>query len=1386
MATVSNLDICIDRGGTFTDCYCSYDVAAGGRTETKELVIKLLSQDPQNYDDAPREGIRRLLAQLTGKAHSRGQPIDTTLIRSIRMGTTVATNALLERKGEPCALVTTRGFRDLLVVGNQARPKIFALDIRRLEVLYQQVVEVDERVTLWGHTSGGTGAMHYPSDHHPDRPTPADCIRGISGELVQVLQALDQQAVRQQLQALYDQGIRSLAVCLMHAYTFSDHERQVGKIAQDLGFTQITLSHQAMPMIKIVPRGNSACADAYLTPGIQRYVQGFVYGFDERLLKTTSVQFMQSDGGLAPVDKFSGLRAILSGPAGGVVGCALTSYHVKEDVPVIGFDMGGTSTDVSRFDGDYSQVFETTTAGIVIQAPQLDIHTVAAGGGSRLFFRNELFAVGPESASAHPGPACYRKGGPLTVTDANLVLGRLLSDYFPQIFGPNEDLPLDIDKSRALFVELATTINQARQTSNTAQPDLSIDEVAYGFIKVANETMCRPIRALTEAKGYDASQHILTCFGGAGGQHACAIAQILGIRKVLIHRFSSILSAYGLHLADVVHEVQEPSSMVLPCDAFPASLKNRIRELSKQCRVELERQGFAPDQIELEPFLNLRYQGTDCAMMTKARPDQGRSYVEAFEANYMREFGFHFSERSILVDDVRIRGIGRNLKSIRDATPFHELQTLTPLPLMLESGTQSQPSDGPMPRSAKVDSWASVYFAGGRNPHTPVLLLSHLTPGDQISGPAVVIDPTFTVIVEPQWQVLVTSTHLILTKAPEEVPPEEPTGSLMAKAVPNAQPNGPSAALEQPAPSCDPIMLSVFSHRFMSIAEQMGTTLQKTAISTNIKERLDFSCAIFGPDGSLVANAPHIPVHLGSIGHAVKYQLAYWKDNLQDGDVLLTNHPQAGGSHLPDMTVITPVFDESGQTIIFFVASRGHHADIGGILPGSMPPTSCDLYQEGAAIEAFKIVDCHQFQLQGITRLLVDEPARYPKCSGTRCLRDNLSDLKAQIAANNRGITLLRRLVREYRSLSLVHAYMGHIQSNAEVAVRRLLLQTHKRFGGAPLQAHDYMDNGARIQLRVTIEPQTATATFDFTGTSPQVYGNLNAPPSVTFSAVIYCLRCMVDTEVPLNQGCLAPIDIIIPDQSLLNPGPGRAVVGGNVQTSQRVVDVIFRAFEACAASQGDMNNLTFGVGHQAPSTAPPPPANETTLAGSSPNQASDAALSSDKSEDGNGTGWGYYETIAGGSGAGPTWDGVSGVHTHMTNTRITDPEILERRYPVILHEFSIRSGSGGHGQHRGGDGLVREIEFLEPISVSILSERRVFAPYGLQGGASGQRGENYWLRKRQAGTAGAPSSASLDRATTLDQYEVLSLGGKNTCLMQPGDKIRICTPGGGGWGLQH
>ncbi|KAJ1657454.1 hypothetical protein IWQ61_003145 [Dispira simplex] len=1347
MAKVANLDISIDRGGTFTDCYATYDELPGGSTaqdisvplipRRRSLLIKLLSQDPQNYEDAPREGIRRILQRVTGKDYPRGQPVDTSDIRSLRMGTTVATNALLERRGERCALVITKGFGDLLVIGNQARPKIFQLAIERPGVLYETVVEVNERVTLEGHTSGSSTGVVDPSvDYGPD------CVQGLSGEQVRILQPLNPAEVRQQLRSLYKDGFRSIAVCLAHSYTFPDHEKQVGQLAQELGFTQITLSHALMPMIKMVPRGQSACADAYLTPCIHRYVQGFVRGFDEHLLRRVSVQFMQSDGGLVPVENFSGFRAILSGPAAGVVGCALTSYHPDERIPVVGFDMGGTSTDVSRFDGTYQHSYETTTAGITIQAPQLDIHTVAAGGGSRLFFRNGMFVVGPESAGAHPGPACYRKGGPLTVTDANLFLGRLVRQYFPRIFGPQEDLPLDLETSQALFRELTDQINGFRCTQDFASAPLTVDQVAYGFIKVANETMSRPIRALTEARGYDSSHHILSCFGGAGGQHACAIARSLGITKVLIHRYSSILSAYGLSLADVVHEVQRPCSLTLTRGGdMPSSLRQNMEDLTAQCRAELQRQGFSEENIQLETLLNLRYQGTDSAIMTAVdRWDAGETSrtIHSFESNYQREFGFSFPERAIIVDDIRIRGVGRQSTAHDDPTPYKELQRL----FRQHVSSSFLAEDTRESRAGKIDRMVSVYFEEGRL-DTPVLLLSRLTPGDTILGPAVIVDSTFTAVVEPGWQVVVTSQHLVMTvpdkglQTPtlETMQLTQPTETSRTDQglcpEPHANPVDPMANTK--TIPCDPIQLAVFSHRFMSIAEQMGRTLQKTAISTNIKERLDFSCAIFDPRGGLVANAPHIPVHLGSIGHAVQYQIAYWGDNIHDGDVLLTNHPDAGGSHLPDITVITPVFD--ANQVVFFVASRGHHADIGGLLPGSMPPTSCELFQEGAAIRAMKIVEGGVFQRDAIVQRLVEEPAKYPGCSGTRCLKDNLSDLKAQIAANQRGMLLLQRLAQSY-GLEMVHAYMRYIQTNAEISIRQLLRATWERFRGAPLYAVDYLDTGARIQLTVTIDPDTQSAVFDFTGTSPQCYSNLNAPPSVTHSAVIYCLRCMVDSDIPLNQGCLNPIQIIIPQGSLLNPSPTAAVVGGNVQTSQRVVDVVFKAFEACAASQGDMNNLTFGVGK-------------------------DMLDEFDPSES-----WGYYETIAGGSGAGSTWDGLGGVHTHMTNTRITDPEIMERRYPVILHQFALRKGSGGRGFHPGGDGVIREIEFLERIQMSMLSERRVLQPYGLQGGEPGMRGENIWLRR--IGTSSGQddnvvTSDTLAHPDTLNahqkDYAVLSLG---------------------------
>ncbi|KAL1916933.1 uncharacterized protein VTP21DRAFT_5130 [Calcarisporiella thermophila] len=1263
--------VCIDRGGTFTDCVGFIPEKDGG---VREVVVKLLSVDP-SYPDAPREGIRRILEMATGLNISKDEPLPTDYLASIRMGTTVATNALLERKGERCALLITKGYKDLLIIGNQSRPKIFDLSIKKPDVLYQNVVEINERVVLVD-----------PRAINEEDVTKADLnntgiLKGISGEYIKVLKPLDHEEVKRQLQELFNDGYRSIAVCLMHSYTYSEHERAIGEIARSIGFTHISISADVMPMVKIVPRGTSSTADAYLTPQIRKYVDGFVSGFDEKLGENTRIEFMQSDGGLVPVDKFSGFRAILSGPAGGVVGYALTSWSSKENAPIIGFDMGGTSTDVSRYSGIYEHVFETTTAGITVQAPQLDILTVAAGGGSQLFFRNGLFVVGPESAGAHPGPACYRKGGPLTVTDANLILGRLLPDFFPKIFGPNANEALDFEASQQLFQRLTEEINASTHNK------LSIDEVAYGFIKVANEAMCRPIRALTEAKGHDTSNHILACFGGAGGQHACAIARTLGIGKIYIHRYSSVLSAYGLALADVVHEAQEPSAEILDGSNMQR-IQNRINELKHECITELMQQGFIENQMKFEIYLNLRYQGTDFGFMT-LKPDNSWDFKAVFVEMYNREFGFTLPDRDIIVDDIRIRSIGRSLdytfKSVYD-----ELRNLSPT--VIDS-------------SKTRENTAMVYFESGRL-ETPILRLEDLSIGSKIMGPVLIIDANSTIVVEPGCSAILTSTHVVINVGEE--------------------------AKKKVTVEMDPIQLSIFSHRFMSIAEQMGKTLQKTSISTNIKERLDFSCALFGPDGGLVANAPHIPVHLGSLSHAVKWQMNYWKDDIKEGDVIMSNHPSAGGSHLPDITIITPVFE--GSKIVFFVASRGHHADIGGILPGSMPPHSKELYQEGAAVKSFKIVSQGKFDLDGLVDILQNQPAQHPGCSGTRGLRDNISDLKAQIAANHKGITLVKSLIQEY-GLEVVQAYMMHIRKTAELAVRDLLKDVSRRFADRPLKSIDYMDDGTPIALQITINASEGSAVFDFEGTGPEVYGNCNAPPSVTHSAIIYCLRSLVAADIPLNQGCLAPITVKIPQGSLLSPSDRAAVVGGNVLTSQRVVDVVLKAFQACAASQGCCNNLTFGSGGKL--------------------DTGDIV-----------EGFGYYETIAGGSGAGPNWDGQSGVHTHMTNTRITDPEILERRYKgVLLREFCLRKGSGGKGQYRGGDGVIRDIEFREPLQVSILSERRVFSPYGIQGGEDGAKGLNIWIRKQNGTEA------------------VINLGGKNTIKVAAGDRVVICTPGGGGWG---
>ncbi|KAJ8276881.1 hypothetical protein GJAV_G00068950 [Gymnothorax javanicus] len=1249
--TKGKFDFAIDRGGTFTDVFARCP-------DGRERVLKLLSHDPQNYKDAPTEGIRRILEEETGRPFPREQPLDSSLIDSIRMGTTVATNALLERQGERTALLITRGFRDLLLIGTQARPKLFDLEVCTPELLYEEVIEVDERVVL-----------HQENGQVPGREAKS-IVTGSTGDVLEVWREVDLQVVERDLKGVLSRGITSLAVVFLHSYTWAAHEQAVGSLARKMGFTQVSLSSEVMPMVRAVFRGLTTCIDAYLTPKISQYLRSFTCGF-KGSLKGVNLLFMQSDGGLTTVDGFCGYRALLSGPAGGVVGFANTCYNQSDAVPVIGVDMGGTSTDVSRYAGCFEHVFEANIAGIPVQAPQLDINTVAAGGGSCLFFRSGMFIVGPESAGAHPGPACYRKGGPLALTDANLVLGRLLPGFFPRIFGPGEDEPLSCEESMKRFRHLTREINHylssgqslGNDHSNSGQvqeeySEMSVEEVAMGFIRVANEAMCRPIRALTEAKGHDTSQHALACFGGAAGQHACAIARSLGMNTVYIHKYSGILSAYGLALADVVEEVQEPCSLTYEPNSY-AELDMRAERLLLRCQETLRGHGFSSGHISAEIFFHMRYEGTDYALMVNAtgHPANAQScrcgdFRSAFTKRHLKEFGFVIPDRPIMVDDIRVRGSGK---------------------LSMKSSTRSRQSRGP-PQPVKV---TQCYFDEDYL-DTAVYLWDELSCDHSIHGPAIIIDKNSTILVEPCCVAQMTA------------------GGDMRISVGAEQP------LCLLSTELDAVQLSVFSHRFMSIAEQMGRVLQRTAISTNIKERLDYSCALFGVDGSLVANAPHIPVHLGAMQDCVQYQHRAVGKDLKEGDVLLSNHPAAGGSHLPDLTHPVPHFTDltsahhssESRPIL-----RGHHADIGGQSPGSMPSNSTCLQEEGAIFISEKLVTEDNFNEQNVTKLLL-EPAKYAGCSGARSIRDNLSDLRAQVAANQKGRQLVEEMIDKY-GLDVVQAYMGYIQKNAEMAVRDMLKEVARRRRqenrSLELSAEDQMDDGTVIKLRVQINEDEGSAVFDFSGTGAEVAGNCNAPRAITLSALIYCLRCMVRQDIPLNQGCLAPIKVHIPSGSILKPSQNAAVAGGNVLTSQRVVDVIFRAFEVCAASQGCMNNISFGTGRM-----------------------------------------GYYETVGGGAGAGPTWHGRSGVHSHMTNTRITDPEILEKRWGCC--RASVR----------------------DKMRLSVLTERRAMRPYGLSGGDCGASGMN--LLRRADG-------------------RMINLGGKNSVNVEPGDMFCLYTPGGGGYG---
>jgi 5-oxoprolinase (ATP-hydrolysing) len=1029
--------IAIDRGGTFTDAWAEVP----GRQE--HIVFKILSVCPDEYDDAPTECIRQILEIALDTTIPKGSLLDLAPIESIRMGTTVATNALLERKGDRVAFLATKGFRDVLLIGNQARPDLFDLSVRRLKQLYETVVEIDERVTI-------EGASEAPSNGLIDVSSDPALVVGQTGEIIRIMKKPDLDAVRADLEELKAQGFKNLAIGLMHSYTYPDHELQVTKLAEEMGF-KVSASSILQSMAKYVPRSQSAVADAYLTPMTFAYLDGFRKNFKGQLEDESANKLLicQSDGGLTSWSKFTGLRGVLSGPAGGVVGLSRTCYDDADGTPVLGFDMGGTSTDVARYSGALEHIFENTLAEVTIQTPQLDINTVAAGGGSILSWENGLLKVGPSSAGANPGPACYGRGGPLTVTDANFLLGRIIPDFFPR--------QLDRDVVREKFAALTEVVNREKEGGEPFTPET----LALGFLAIANATMTRPIRTLSEGRGYGASSHNLGSFGGAGGQHAVFIARDLGIKRAIIPCYSSILSAYGMALADVVVENQEPSAITFS-EEVVAEIKARLESLSSKGAQGLESQGFDAKTTEHEYFLNMRYQGSDTSLMIPVSENVGDAGV-AFTARHTQEFGFSQS-RNILIDDVRVRSVGKS-RVLNISSPFEELKKYQ--------------SDGLTPVPTPIFS-RKIFFENHGWTETPVYELKSMSPGVHITGPAMIIDKTQTIVVDHLSKGVILPEHVIL-----EVDKAEKQ----------------NVATE----TVDPVTLSVFGHRFMTVAEQMGHTMEKTSISVNIKERLDYSCAIFSADGGLVANAPHVPSHLGSMSTAIAYQAQRYKaGELKPGDVIISNHPQAGGTHLPDITTITPVFDdeENPKEIIFFVANRGHHADIGGIVPGSMPPNSTELWQEGAAIESFKMINEGVFDEAGLIKHLYDEPASYPGCSGTRTLTENIADLKAAVASNQKGIELIRALIKEF-TWPVVQLYMHAIQDNAAQSVRDLLKQFATKHEGGVLEATEYNDDGIPFKLKVTIDKDTGDAVFDFTGTGPEHSGNLNAPPTCSYSVIM-------------------------------------------------------------------------------------------------------------------------------------------------------------------------------------------------------------------------------------------------------------------------------------------
>ncbi len=1202
-------DFWIDRGGTFTD-------VIGRDPQGRLHARKMLSENPEAYRDAAVAGIR---AHLGLKA---GDPIPAETIGDVRMGTTVATNALLERKGDRTLLVTTKGFRDALRLGYQARPKIFAMNIIKPDELYESVVEVDERVL-----ADGT-----------------------------VERAPDLSQVRADLKAEFDKGIRAVAIAFMHGYRYEAHEKAVAAIAREVGFTQVSVSHEVSPLIKLVGRGDTAVVDAYLSPILRRYVAQVSEELD--IARTGArLMFMMSSGGLTAAELFQGKDAILSGPAGGVVGLAETGRSAGFD-RVIGFDMGGTSTDVAHFDGEYERAFETEVAGVRMRAPMMLIHTVAAGGGSILHFDGARFRVGPDSAGANPGPACYRRGGPLAVTDANVMLGKLVPDFFPAIFGPAQNEPLDAKVVRERFTALARDV--AARTGVTRTPE----EVADGFIQIAVAAMAEAIKKISVQRGYDITRYALNSFGGAGGQHACLVADALGMKKVLLHPFSGLLSAYGMGLADVRATRQKALDVALDSRG-PGAVAALGDQLAAEARAELSGQGVDEADIEVIVRAHVRYAGTDTAIpVTVGAGDRSGEAARlrlkaAFEEAHRRRFGFVDDTKDLTVEAVEVEAIGGGAR-------FDE-----------ERSAETADDEPRAMRDLR-------FFSEGAWREGKAYAREALKPGSRVSGPAIIVEPNQTVIVEDGWEARLTAKdHLVLERV---------------KALPQRSAIGTKA---------DPVMLEIFNNLFMSIAEQMGVTLQNTAYSVNIKERLDFSCAVFDAEGNLVANAPHMPVHLGSMDKSVE-TIIRQNPVIRPGDVYMLNAPYNGGTHLPDITVCTPVFDDSGETILFWAASRGHHADIGGIAPGSMSPLATTIEEEGVYIDNFKLVDQGRFREKEVQDLLLG--GKYP----VRNVVQNVNDLKAQIAANEMGVRELRKMIASF-GLDVVIAYMGHVQDNAAESVRRVLDRLHDAEFTYP------MDQGCAIKVKITVDKAKREATVDFTGTSEQRPDNFNAPAPVTRAAVLYVFRVMVDDEIPMNAGCLRPIRIVVPDGSMLSPRYPAAVVAGNVEVSQAVTNCLFGALGALSAAQGTMNNLTFGNdSHQ------------------------------------------YYETICSGAPAGPGFSGAAGVHTHMTNSRLTDPEILETRFPVVLEDFHIRAGSGGKGKWHAGDGTSRTIRFLEKMDCAILSGHRRVRPFGLEGGEPGETGRNLVRRK--------------DGRTE-------ELKGCDQTVLDAGEAITIVTPTGGGYG---